>query len=92
VMKQVRSRLVLHIAVTGDMDAAARLLEQSELVETVATKNGLLVVTLRHGIEDYTDLSPLLIEAGHKIKLFREEELNLESAFMALTKGLGQRV
>jgi hypothetical protein len=30
--------------------------------------------------------------AGHKLKLFREEEVNLESAFMALTKGLGQRV
>ena len=49
-------------------------------------------VTLKKGIEDYTDLSPLLIQAGHKIKLFREEEINLESAFMALTKGLGQRV
>jgi len=33
-----------------------------------------------------------LVNAGHKIKLFREEEINLESAFMALTKGLGQRV
>jgi ABC-2 type transport system ATP-binding protein len=34
----------------------------------------------------------VLITAGHKLRLFREEEVNLESAFMALTKGLGQRV
>ena len=54
--------------------------------------NDQLRVTLKKGIEDYTDLSPLLISAGHKIKLFREEEVNLESAFMLLTKGLGQRV
>ncbi|MND09360.1 hypothetical protein D3C83_326200 [compost metagenome] len=51
-----------------------------------------IAVTLKKGVEDYSDLSPLLISAGHKLKLFREEEVNLESAFMALTKGLGQRV
>ena len=92
VLKRVRERIVLHITVTGDPDAAARLLEQSELVESVKGGEEKLVVTLKKGIEDYTDLSPLLIGAGHKIKLFREEEVNLESAFMALTKGLGQRV
>jgi ABC-2 type transport system ATP-binding protein len=91
-LKKVRERIVLHIAVTGDCDAAARLLEQSELVENVAANHEQLTVTLKKGVEDYTDLSPLLIGGGHKIKLFREEEVNLESAFMALTKGLGQRV
>jgi ABC-2 type transport system ATP-binding protein len=91
VMKQVRERIVLHIGVTGAVDAAAKLLTQSDLVENVSTADGQLTVTLKKGIEDYTDLSPLLIQAGHKIKLFREEEVNLESAFMALTKGLGQR-
>ena len=92
VMKQVRERIVLHIQVTGDPEAAARLLQQSHLVESVDVAKGQIAVTLKKGIEDYSDLSPLLIAAGHKLKLFREEEVNLESAFMALTKGLGQRV
>jgi len=92
VLRRVRERLVLHIAVTGDLDSAARLLERSELVESVAITNDQLRVTLKKGIEDYTDLSPLLISAGHKIKLFREEEVNLESAFMLLTKGMGQKI
>jgi ABC-2 type transport system ATP-binding protein len=92
VMKQVRERMVLHIRVTGDTDAAARLLEQSDLVESVAIASGQIATTLKKGVEDYSDLSPLLVSAGHKLKLFREEEVNLESAFMALTKGLGQRV
>jgi len=91
-LKKVRERLVLHIAVTGEPDAAARLLESSGLVENVTIANEQFIVTLKKGIEDYSDLSPPLIQAGHKIKLFREEEVNLESAFMALTKGLGQRV
>ena len=92
VMKQVRQRVVLHIEVTGDQKAAAGRLAQSELVDHVAINNGQIVATLKQGVEEYADLSPLLIQAGHKIRLFREEELNLESAFMALTKGLGQRV
>src|SRR5205085_9354995 len=70
VLRQVRERIVLHVAVTGDFDAAARLLEQSGLVESIAIANDQLRVTLKKGIEDYTDLSLLLISAGHKIKLF----------------------
>lgn len=92
VMKQVRQQIVLLIEVTGDLDAAAKLLEQHDMVSSVTIAKGQIAVTLNTGIEDYTDLGPLLISAGHKIRLFREEEVNLESAFMALTKGLGQRV
>jgi ABC-2 type transport system ATP-binding protein len=91
VVKQVRERVILHVGVTGDQNAAARMLEQHEIVETVSTSDSQITVTLKKDIEDYSDLSALLIQAGHKIKLFREEEVNLESAFMALTKGLGQR-
>ena len=90
--RRVRERILLHIGVTGDLDSAARLLEQSDIVESVNIQNDQLRVTLKTGIEDYADLSPLLIQAGYKIKLFREEEINLESAFMLLTKGLGKRV
>ena len=92
VMKQVRQRVVLHIAVTGDQDAAARSLSSHAIVEDAHVSNGKIVATLHQGIEDYADLSPLLISAGHKIKLFREEEFNLESAFMMLTKGLGAKI
>jgi ABC-2 type transport system ATP-binding protein len=92
VMRQVRQRVVLHIEVTGDQSAAAKTLEQSALVDHVAMNNGQLVATLKQGVEDYADLSGMLVHAGHNIRLFREEEVNLESAFMALTKGLGQRV
>jgi ABC-2 type transport system ATP-binding protein len=91
-LRKVREKIVLHVGVAGDPDAAARLLEQSDLVEGVKSNSDQLLVTLKVGIEDYTPLSALLIGAGHKLKLFREEEVNLESAFMALTKGLGQRV
>ena len=41
-------------------------------------------------LRDYSFLPALLFEAGYKLTLFREEEVNLETAFMELTKGLVQ--
>ncbi len=88
VMKQVRQRTLLNVVVTTDPDAAAKLLEGHDLVESVEVCDGQLSVTLAKDVEDYSDLPTVLIEAGHKLTLFKEEEINLETAFMALTKGI----
>jgi ABC-2 type transport system ATP-binding protein len=88
VMKQVRRQTVLNIGVAGDRDAAARLLEGHDLVDRVDPGDKYLTVTLTDGQQDYSDLATLLVSAGHKLTLLREEELNLETAFMALTKGI----
>src|SRR5688572_5373376 len=53
VMRQVRERMVLHIAVAGDQEAAAKLLEQSALVEAVTVGKEQIIVTLKKGVEDY---------------------------------------
>jgi ABC-2 type transport system ATP-binding protein len=92
VMKRVREQTVLIISVQGDRDGAAKLLEQTDSVEGVEVKKAQLVVTLKKGVDDYSDLPAALVAAGHKLTLFREEEVNLESAFMALTKGTGSKI
>lgn len=91
VMKQVRQAIVLHVRVVGDAEQAARRIEQhSDVAKVEVRPEALLVVTLRPGVLDYSFLPTLLIEAGFKMTLFREEELNLETAFMELTRGLYQ--
>jgi ABC-2 type transport system ATP-binding protein len=91
VMKQVRQAIVLHVRVVGDSEQAARRIEQhSDVARVEVRPEALLVVTLRQGVLDYSFLPTLLIEAGFKMTLFREEELNLETAFMELTRGLYQ--
>ncbi len=40
--------------------------------------------------EDYSSLPTELVKAGFAMTLFREEEVNLETAFLQLTKGLVQ--
>jgi ABC-2 type transport system ATP-binding protein len=88
VMKQVRQRTLLAISVTGDMEGAAKLLGQSNLVESVDIREGKIFVTLKENVEDYSELATVLVNAGYKLKLFKEDEINLETAFMALTKGI----
>ncbi|MFO0867524.1 MAG: ABC transporter ATP-binding protein [Pirellulales bacterium] len=92
VMRQVRQRVVLHIEVVQSPDDAARRLTGHPLIEQVTVEQGRLIVTLKPDAEDYSELSQCLVEAGHRIRLFREEEFNLENAFMALTKGLGTKI
>jgi len=88
VMKQVRGQQVLNVAVTENVDRAGELLRAAEIVEQVDLRDGLLIVTLTAGVEDYSQLPTQLIEAGFRITLFKEDELNLETAFMTLTKGI----
>jgi ABC-2 type transport system ATP-binding protein len=87
-MKQVRRQTMLNIAVVGDQANAAKLLEQHPSVEKVEPKPDYLAVTLRPDATDYSELATILVQNGHRLKLFREDELNLETAFMALTKGI----
>ena len=88
IMKLIRQRTLLNVSVVGDQEPAAKLLQQSSLVESIELKDGQVYVTLRENVTDYSDLPTMLIDGGFKLKLFKEDELNLETAFMALTKGI----
>ena len=89
VMKKVRERAVLHIGVKENQDKAKSILEKQDIVDSVIEGDGHLVVTLRNTDDDYSKLPGVLLENGLGLTLLREEEINLESAFMALTKGTG---
>jgi ABC-2 type transport system ATP-binding protein len=88
VMKRVRDHTVLHIH-TGERDAdAARLLEAQDNVAAVELKDRFISVRIDDPAVDYSFIPTLLLNNGFKLRLFREEEINLEDAFMALTKGI----
>jgi ABC-2 type transport system ATP-binding protein len=86
-IKRVRPQVILRIAVVGPMDAAAKLIMQYAAVDRIEPADGQIVVTLKPGVNDYSELATLLVTNGQKLTMFKEDELNLEGAFMALTKG-----
>jgi ABC-2 type transport system ATP-binding protein len=94
VMRKVRSQIVLWIepADPTKLSEAAKTVEQNSLVERVEEVKGRLRVTLHPQVEDYSPLASSLIERKIGIKHFGEEEINLESAFMTLTKGTGAKI
>jgi ABC-2 type transport system ATP-binding protein len=88
VMKQVRTDIVLNVAVADRLSDAAGLLENQPEVESVQDKNGVLIVKLNEGVNQYGFLANRLVEQGYELTLFKEDEINLETAFMHLTKGI----
>ena len=88
VMRQVRHRTLLVIGVADSIDAAAKVVDQSDLVEKIDIRDGQIFATLAEAVEDYSQLPTALVEAGHRLTLFKEDEINLETAFMELTKGI----
>ncbi len=92
VMRQVRERIVLHVQVAERQQEAATVLQEQGEVDSVIEADARLVVTLKADTTSYSSLARLLIEAGFDLLLFQEEEVDLEAAFMALTRGLGKKI
>ena len=53
-------------------------------------KNTLLEIALKDGVTDYSFVPVKLLQAGYRLTMLKEEEVNLETAFMRLTKGIVQ--
>lgn len=90
ILEKASDSQVLYIKVTENTEKAAKLIEQHGDIKSVNIEKEQINVTLNSGILDYSFLPSLLLEAGYKLKLFREQEVNLETAFMKLTKGMQQ--
>ena len=90
VMQKARQAILLFIKVKERSDEAAKLLEQHDIVSSVEMRSDTIVATLKDRLQDYSVLNSLLVEAGFSVKQFREEDVNLETAFMELTKGKQQ--
>ena len=91
VMRQLREQIVLLIRVAEHSEKAVAILTGHPLVASVRKNEGNRIeVTLKLNVDDYSDLSGDLIKAGCRLTELREDEINLEAAFMALTKGMGE--
>ena len=90
-IRQVRGNYVFTVSVGADRNAdAARRIEGYPEVESVKpdAKLETLDVKLRDGHEDGTFLPERLVQAGYRLKAFKEKEVNLENVFMEITKGI----
>jgi ABC-2 type transport system ATP-binding protein len=87
-----RSRMgtVLHVGVTDRQSEAAALLTKTPGIKQVEQVDGMMRVTLAADVDDFSFVARALLDQRFGLRELREEELNLETAFMRLTKGLVQ--
>jgi ABC-2 type transport system ATP-binding protein len=89
-VRRARMGTRVHIRVLEQQDLAAQLLEKQESVKKFEVNNGYIVAELDDDVHDFSALAQLLLANKFRINEIKEEEVNLETAFMRLTKGIVQ--
>ncbi len=94
IIKQVspNTTLLVTLVRAQDVTRGSDLLSQQDIVQNVVVDDCTLRVTLRPEVSDFSSLAMLLAGQGIAFSKFAQEEINLESAFMAFTKGAGAKI
>jgi ABC-2 type transport system ATP-binding protein len=90
-IRQVRQHTVFHVAVGNGVTTMAReqLQGHPEILKIEHNENeDMLRVTLNDGGHDGSFIADVLIKNGFKLKMLKEEEIDLEDVFMGITKGI----
>jgi ABC-2 type transport system ATP-binding protein len=90
-IRQVRKHAVFHVGVGNGLNGMAKeTLEKHGDVMTVEHKpeEDMLVVTLQDGKDDGTFIADLLVQNSFRVRMLKEEEIDLEDVFMGITKGI----
>jgi ABC-2 type transport system ATP-binding protein len=90
-IRKVRTKTVYMVAVANDLNGAAKEHLEGHLdVMSVEDRpeEKCLRVTLNEGVFDGTFIVDLLLENGLKLKMFKEEEIDLEDVFLKITQGI----
>jgi ABC-2 type transport system ATP-binding protein len=90
IVRRAKTGTILHVTVAENSDLAAALLSQDPNISEVRAVNSHMEIALKDGVEDFSFVSQRLVAAGYRLTMLKEEEVNLETAFMRLTKGMVQ--
>lgn len=80
----------VEVKVPTGQEQAAQILQRLEPVQQVESDNGRLLVALKGELHDFSFIARALLEAKIPIREIKEEQVNLETAFMRFTKGIVQ--
>ena len=90
-IQKVRQRTRIDVAVgEGRNGEAKTVLEKEPGVDEIEHKeqDDYLLVTLKAGVQDGSFLADALVRNGFRVRMLKEEAVNLEDVFMGITKGI----
>lgn len=88
IIRRAQAGTRMLIRVTEQQDLAADLLKRVRGITNVSLEDGHISVELANQTHDFSPVAKLLMDNNFKIREIKEEEVNLETAFMRLTKGI----
>lgn len=89
-MRRARAGTTVHVVTPDDHERARQILAKLPSVEEVQINNGTVVVNLNTETTDFSFIAQALLQNQIRIQEIKQEEVNLETAFMRLTKGIVQ--
>lgn len=89
-IRQVRQHTVLRVAVANGLNHMAKehLEGHIDIRRLELQDDDTMRITLGDGVHDGSFIAEILIKNGFRLKLLKEEEIDLEDVFMGITKGI----
>lgn len=89
-LQRARVGTVVHVITPDDQQRTCDVLSQLPGVQTAAVNNGMVVLNLASDTSDFTFIVQAMLNNKLRIHEIKQEDVNLETAFMRLTKGVVQ--
>jgi len=86
-MQRIQSGRVVLVRVAEEPDLASARLAECPAVARTECRDGTIWVHLSPQAQDISEVAAFLIRAGFRLRAFEEHGVDLEGAFMTLTKG-----
>jgi len=89
-LRRARVGTIVHIITPDDQQRTCDVLAQLPGVQTATINNGMVVLNLAGDTSDFTFIVQAMLNHKLRIQEIKQEDVNLETAFMRLTKGAVQ--
>lgn len=89
-LRRAKVGTVLHVVTPDDQEKTRQILSVLNGVESAQIQNGKLILNLDRDTSDFSFIAQAMLQNDLRISEIRQEEVNLETAFMRLTKGIVQ--
>lgn len=89
-LRRARVGAVVHVVTPDDPEKARQLLVSLRGVRSAEIQHGAVVLTLEGQTADLSPIARVMLDNNLRIRELKEEEVNLETAFLRLTKGAVQ--
>lgn len=89
-VRRARIGTIVHVVTPDDQERARQMLGGLKGVQNAEIRNGSIVLNLETDTTDFSFIAHAMLNSNLRIHEIKQEEVNLETAFMRLTKGVVQ--